>query len=62
MKINEREGIAGNWTEIDWGEKGTVTQEELTNLFSVAIDHTPKGMAGQFIQEAFEKAMKEQGL
>ena len=62
MKINEREGIAGSWVEIDWGEKGTVNQIQLKNLFVLAIEHTPKGMPRTEIKGAFEKAMKEQGL
>ena len=61
MKINEREGIAGTWTEIEWEEK-EITSDELTDLFNFAIKHAPEGMAGKTIEEAFEMAMEKQGL
>ena len=60
MEIRHRSGIEESFTEIDWGEAGTLTQEELADLFRLAIYHTPKGMTGTDIKEVFRKVAKEQ--
>jgi len=59
IRIREKDGIAGSWTEIDWGESGTVTKKDLLDLFILALQHTPTGMPSTEVREVFEVALNK---